>query len=90
MPLPTEKRSDTTHKREALEELIQSDGFRLFVQHALDEWKGDGYVSRMGHALSKDDPIAAKVVHATSLEIVRLLQWPSDMVRELKGSTDDE
>lgn len=81
--------NDATKRREALEELMQSEGWQVFRGHVLAEWQGKGYVNRMGLALAKD-PTAPQVVHGTALEIVRLLEWPGTQVRDLKGSIDHE
>ena len=80
---------DVSAEREALQELIGTDGWRAFCAHALREWQGVGYVARMGTALAKDDAIAPRVVHRTAEEVQRLLQWPTDRVLELKGVVDE-
>lgn len=79
-----DKAIDISKKREALEELIRTPGWQYFVAHTLSEWQGRGYVVRMGTALQKD-AVAPQVVHQTALEMVRLLEWPANQVRELKG-----
>lgn len=83
-----ESRQDVTRRREALEELIRSEGWQVFVAYARREWEGVGYKQRMGVALSGPDPEAAKVTHRASLEIMRLLQWPKDQVDTLKGDSE--
>lgn len=84
------KTQDVAAKREALEELIQTDGWRYFVSHIAAEWQGNGYVARMRTALSKNDLLEPKVVDRAAQEISRLIQWPIDQVRELKGNVDGE
>jgi hypothetical protein len=74
---------DIVKEREALAELIRTEGWRMFLVRALREWEGAGYVSRMDAALNSSDPTAAKVVHKTALELKRMLQWPEDRLREL-------
>jgi hypothetical protein len=76
---------DIVQEREALQELVQTNGWRLFVLRALREHEGVGYVARMGTALTGNDPLAPKVVHQTSLELKRLLQWPEQRLAELNG-----
>lgn len=75
--------ADVTSRREALQELVQTPGWGLFVQHVLQEWQNVGYVQRMGAALAKDD-IEPKVVHRTAQEMLRLLQWPADEIAALE------
>ncbi len=79
---------DSTRIREALEEMVRTEGWRIFQAHAIREWKGEGFHSRIGTALKSPDPLAAKVVHETSLSIFRLLQWPADQIVDLKGDPE--
>ena len=72
-------------EREALEELIGTEGWRVFLRFARQEWKGEGYVARMGRALGTGDVSDARAVHMTNQEIDRLVNWPAYRVRELKG-----
>lgn len=80
--------SELAHEREVLEEMLRSEGWIVFVQRVHKEWRGDGYFARMGAALKSDDPLAAKVVHAMSIEIERAIQWPRDHVAHLGGKTE--
>lgn len=84
------KTHEIVAKREALEELVRTEGWQYFVAHTLNEWKGEGYVARMGTALAADDRIHPQVVHRTAMEMVRLLEWPNEQIRELKGVPGDE
>ena len=79
--------SDIVRKREALEELLQSDGWQYFVAYVRNEWQGVVYAQRIGTALANEskDPHGPHVVHRTSQELVRLLDWPKNAVVELKG-----
>jgi hypothetical protein len=88
--MPRESSSDVVKKREALEELLRCEGWAYFCAYVLREWQGVGYQSRMGTALSQSDPVEPKAVHKTALEMVRLLEWPVNIVRDLKGSLDNE
>lgn len=93
MPVRQDSSTDVVNRREALEELIKSDGWKYFLAHVGHEWQGLGYMQRMRTALTKDfgaDSIEPKVVDRTAQEVIKLLQWPSDQVRDLKGSVDDE
>lgn len=83
MPSPTDR-------REALEELVQTPGWGLFVQHVRDEFAGAGYMTRMGLALDAADPLAPKVLHKTAQELLRVIAWPDAQVRQLrqKGRTE--
>jgi hypothetical protein len=49
-----------------------------------------GYAARIGSALQTKDIVDVQVVHKTALEMVRLLEWPANQVRELKGSVENE
>jgi hypothetical protein len=75
-------------EREALEELIGSRGFQIFLRHAYHEWRGEGFHARMTVAFGKPDGVEPRVMHKASLEILRLLQWPRDRVTELKGHVE--
>ena len=86
-PLPASR--ELVKKREALQELLQTEGWHYFVRHVLNECRGDGYVSRMGTALLSNDPVAAKVVHQSMQEVLRLLDWPKNQVQDLKGVVDE-
>ena len=89
MPEP-DNVSEVVKTREALEELVKSEGWRIFVSHAAGQFQGRGYVTRMKSALGSTEPgLNAKVVDKAADEIVRLLQWPHDQVNELKGVVDE-
>jgi hypothetical protein len=75
-------------EREALEEMLRSEGWAVFRRRVLEEWAGSGYFARMGTAIAGDDPLAPKVVHRASLELQRMLQWPIDRVQTLKGRAE--
>ena len=77
---------DREHERESLEGLVESDGWRIFWEHARNEWRGPGYIARMEAALSfgTGDLNKAKTVHETAKDIERLLLWPAQRVKELQ------
>lgn len=79
---------DAIHEREVLEEMLKSEGWAVFVRRLFKEWRGDGYHARMGTALASSDPTAPKVVHATSIEVERMCQWPLDRIKHLRGSVE--
>ena len=83
------KTADVVSKREALEELLQTPGWELFRQYIHSECRGIGYANQMGTALTTKDPIEPHVVHRTALKVLRLLEWPANQVRELKGVSDE-
>lgn len=85
---PRRSSEDVAHEREVLEELLHSEGWIVFVRRVQAEWRGDGYFARMGIALKSDDPLAPKVIHNTSIEVERMIQWPLDRVKALKGAAD--
>lgn len=83
VPLPAAPRSaDVVRTREALEEMVATDGWRIFHTYVTREWEGVGYKARMRAALAKDD-IEPKVIDRVSDELLRLLQWPTDTLAEL-------
>lgn len=79
-----------TDRREVLEELVQSPGWGLFVQHVLQAWEGTGYRTRMDTALKSKDPMSPHIVHRTADEIVRTLRWPAEELATLKKGHNDE
>lgn len=84
-----EHSEDVVRTREALQELVQTEGWKLFVMHTARSYQGEGYRGRMATALNKSgDNTDARVVHQTSLEILRLLQWPEEQLRQLTGDPE--
>lgn len=77
--------ADLVHEREVLEELLKSEGWTVFVRRVATEWRGEGYFARMGVALKDTDPLAPKVIHNTSIEVERMIQWPVDRLKHLGG-----
>jgi hypothetical protein len=77
-----------TREREALEVLIQSEGWQYFTAHLTHEWKGPGFVERLGMAFASGDPLDAKVLYKASLEGSRMINWPEARIRQLKGDTE--
>ena len=77
--------AEAAHVREALQELLQSEGWKLFVLHVAREYQGDGYRARMGSALKNADNLEARVVHQTTMELAKIFQWPQDQVQALGG-----
>jgi hypothetical protein len=75
--------AELSDEREALEDLLRSEGWRIFLERVYQEWQGPGYFARMGTALKAADPLEAKVVHKTSLEVTGMLQWPKARLAEL-------
>lgn len=80
--------SELTAEREALEELVRSQGWGIFIKRVIAEWSGDGYYARMGTALGTDDPILPKVIHRTSREVLAMIEWPRQRVQHLGGRTE--
>jgi hypothetical protein len=73
--------SKAVERREALEELLGTPGWAIFVQHVLNEWQGQGLIHRLS---ANFDPVLLR----TGQELVRVLQWPTDQVRDLKGVSE--
>jgi hypothetical protein len=81
-----ETADEVVRQREALEELVGTEGWRIFVAHVRREWEGPGYRSRMAAALGlAGGTIEPTVIHRTSTELLRVIQWPTDQIAELKG-----
>lgn len=68
---------------------MQSDGWAYFVGHAHTEWAGAGFVSRIGTAVGKGEGVSARIVYETHLNILRMLQWPSDRLKELGAEVEE-
>ncbi len=78
-------REDLAAEREALEDLIRSDGWGIFRQRCEVEWKGGGYFARMSAVLASPNPQEALVVHRCAIEVDKAVSWPERRVTELKG-----
>lgn len=75
--------NDLAEEREALEDLLQSKGWRILESHIAEEWQGIGYYSRMNSVLESTAPEEARVIHRCSKEIVKAFTWPKRRVIEL-------
>lgn len=80
--------NELVHEREALEELIHSEGWREYVRHVTHEWTGEGFFARMSTAFGTGVE-EAKIVHRVALELQRSLVWPRERVHELKGVVEE-
>ena len=73
--------------REALQELVGSDGWQLFRLHVEYEWRGPWFFDLMNAAINADmDPL---VVMRTAIAVRQAVAWPEEMIRELKGEVDE-
>lgn len=72
-------------EREALEEMVQSDGWAVFQHHLAQEWEGPGFVQRLGMAFAKPDPVEAKILYEASSYVRRMVSWPETRIDQLKG-----
>lgn len=70
-------------EREALEELIRTPGWQVYVRAVGREWRGSGYYARMNTVLKSNNPAEAMVVHRCAEEIVTSLLWPERRIAEL-------
>lgn len=87
---PPETALEVIRQREALEELVKTDGWRVFLAYVAQEWEGRGYRARMKSALNNtNDPIGPRVVDRAADEISRLMKWPNNQIAELKGVADE-
>lgn len=76
---------DLAAEREALEDLIRSEGWRIFRRRTDDEWKRAGYYARMSAVFNSNMPAEAMVIHRCAEEIDKAVSWPERRVTELKG-----
>ena len=83
--------SDTT---DALESLLASEGWRLYMEHVRTEWSGAGYGRKVKDAVSTaranhDDAAAAvdKVDYAND-QIGDVIAWPKQECARLKRQED--
>lgn len=74
---------DIAHEREVLEDLLRSEGWRVFVRHVANEWKGTGYYTRMNTVLKSPKPEEAILVHQCSEAIITAVMWPDRRIAEL-------
>ena len=81
--------NQVVREREALEELLKTEGWQVFLRHCTDEWKGDGFFQQIGISLRSNNAVDPAVVHRTALAVERLLQWPVNRLNELQGVTDE-
>ena len=89
MRIVTSSEEAIIREREALEALIQSEGWAVFEDHILREWHGSGLMERIGMSFQGEDPMRPKVLYETSLQMRRALDWPASRVDQLKGATTE-
>lgn len=73
-------------EKDALDNLVKSPGWLIFLEHAKKEWGGEGTGRRMKLAISgAKDAIAVEVqkVDFASDEVNILLSWPAKRVKQL-------
>ncbi len=76
-----------TELRECLQELVETKGWRVFLNHVEQEWRGTGFFDRMNAAIAANkDPL---VVMRTAIEVRAAVQWPRETILELKGEVDE-
>ena len=75
--------SETT---DALETLLKSPGWRLFLEHAKEEWAPGACwrKAKEASALEKDLAKTMRRVDYTNEQVGKLLTWPSEEVKRLK------
>jgi hypothetical protein len=83
MPAIPTTAEQAAHEREVLEDLVKSEGWRIYVRRCESELKGEGFFARITTALAKNDPVEPRVVHRTALELAGMLQWPQKRIEEL-------
>lgn len=79
---------DPKQEREALEDGINGEFFRLLSQHMQREWGPGGIRYQQAVEAAAEDPNATvqlqKILH-TSREIALLLRWPHERLQQLKA-----
>lgn len=83
MPAPAPLSNELAEEREALEDMLQSKGWRAFEAYLAREYQGVGYFQKMNTILEGKEPEQAILLHRTSKEIVKAMTWPKRRVQEL-------
>lgn len=82
------------HEREALEDLLSSDGWLLFKEQARKQWGPEGYGKKLAGVMAnyQDDPIALghelRKVHTATEEINALMKWPEEQLKRTEVKPD--
>ena len=80
------------NEREALEALVQDEGWRLFRRHVLAEWGPGGRqfidaTTKAADTKADADAVAfLRQIIVAQREIQRVVQWPEEQVKRLKES----
>lgn len=76
--------------QDALRQLIESDGFRLFLDHVRTQWGAAAINRKTKEALKtlspSDHSAAIQAIHGTAESIVALFAWPEDEYERLAGA----
>lgn len=72
-------------EREDIEEMLQTDGWRWFVNYVMDRYQGGGYFNAMGQALKSDNQMKPMIFHETALEVMRVINAPAARLNQLRG-----
>lgn len=79
-------------RRDALEALIGSQGWRDFLAYAGEQWGPKAYANKLKAAVSharsvgKDASQAIELVDAANDAVADLMRWPADEIGRLKRS----
>jgi hypothetical protein len=65
-----------TERQQALQELVASDGWKLFLSHVEQQWGPSAVLDRIRVGLSKGDTDTSKYVNAEAL-LREVMQWPN-------------
>lgn len=84
-PVQAPSSNEIAEEREALEDMLQSKGWRVFESYVAKEWQGIGYYVRMNGVLTSAKPEEAILIHKCSKEIVATVKWPERRVKELES-----
>lgn len=82
--------TDVSNELEQLQDLVRSEGWRVFTEFAAKEWGGAGqrFQFAVEQAAQKADAESAaylRMVILSKKEVERLLAWPTERIHTLKA-----
>lgn len=80
--------SEAAAIREDLEELVKTPGWARFINHVRSRYVGEGYAQAINQALQSGNPQAPHIVNGVAQEILRVVNYPFLMIRDLQGDTE--
>jgi hypothetical protein len=78
-------------ERDALAELVESDGWKLFLDHVETVWGAQAVMQQIDHTIvaGKGDPVEHEIreIAAAARQIQVLAKWPGQRLSELKAKS---